>query len=62
MKLRIIKMWETIFLDLGGNRETYTALALSKRGITKAFVLGRHSSLSTENHHIADEEEIEVEE
>ncbi|KKL86176.1 hypothetical protein LCGC14_1947350 [marine sediment metagenome] len=62
MKLRIIKMWETIFLDLGGNGETYTALALSKRGITKAFVLGRHSSLSTENHYIADEEEIEVEE
>ena len=62
MKLCIIKMWEAIFLDLKGDGEMHTILTLSKRGITKAFVRGRHSSLSTENHYIADEEEIEVEE
>ncbi len=62
MKLGVSKLYGRIFLVLRGDREMYTALTLSKRGITKAFVLGRPCSLPTENHYIVDEEEIEVEE
>ncbi len=56
MKIRIIKLWNRIFLDLNEDQETFTSiLALSKNGITKNYVPGSFP-LPMAGQYIADED------